>query len=95
MDRKAPGNVVVSFREAQEWCRLPSSGSPASRAALASWISESPANLAAFLMNMMLSVELSSLDSERQFDLEALIASVTRQAPAPADDLYQPERTGC
>jgi hypothetical protein len=32
-------------------------------------------------MDTMLSVELRSLDSERQFDLDALIAAVTQQTP--------------
>jgi len=95
MDRKAPDNVVAIFPDAQEWCRLPSLGSSAGLAAFASWVRESPANLATYLMNTMLSVEMTSLDSERQFDLDALIASVTQQAQAPVDDLHQPESTGC
>ena len=89
MDRKAPENVEVSFRDAQEWCRLPSLGSPASRAAFASWVSESPSNLAAYLMSTMLGVEMSSLDSERQLDLTALIASATQQAQSPLDEPHQ------
>lgn len=88
MNRKAPEDVMMIIREAQEWCRRPSLGSAADRAAFASWVCESPPNLAAFLMNTMLDVELRSLDSERQFDLDALIASAAQQAQAPADDSH-------
>ena len=86
MNRKAPENVRMIIRDAQEWCRLPSLGSSAGRAAFASWVCEPPPNLAAYLMNTMLDVELRSLDSERQFNLDALIASAAQQAQAPVDD---------
>jgi hypothetical protein len=86
MNRKAPEDVMMNIRDAQEWCRLPSLGSPSDRAAFVSWVCESPANLAAYLMNTMLDVELRSLDSERQFDLDALIASAARETQAPVDD---------
>jgi hypothetical protein len=57
---------------------LPSTDDTATRAAFAQCIRESPAALSAFLMETMLSVELHDLDSDRQFDLEALIAMSIR-----------------
>jgi hypothetical protein len=81
MNRDSPENLMTTLRDAQDWDQLLALGSPAERAAFASWIRESPSNLAGYLMNTMLSVELSFLDSVRQFDLDALIDAATQQAP--------------
>jgi ferric-dicitrate binding protein FerR (iron transport regulator) len=82
MNRDSPENVTTTLRDAQDWDQLVSLGGSAERAAFASWLRESPSNLAAYLMDTMLSVELSSLDSERQFDLDALVDTVNQQASA-------------
>ena len=80
MNRDSPENVTTTLGDAQDRDRLVSLGSSAERAALASWVRESPSSLAWYLMDTMLSVELSSLDSERQFDLDALVDTVNQQA---------------
>ena len=79
MNRDSPENVT-SLRDAQDRDQLVSLGGSAERAALASWVRESPSSLAWYLMVTMLSVELNSLDSERQFDLDALVSTVKQQA---------------
>ena len=75
-------NILTTLQDAQDWDQLLALGHSAERAAFSSWILESPSNLAGYLMDTMLNVELSSLDPERQFDLNALIRAVTQQAPA-------------
>jgi ferric-dicitrate binding protein FerR (iron transport regulator) len=81
MNWDSPDNVMTTLRDAQDWDGVLSSGGPAERAAFASWVRESQSNLAVYLKETALSVELSSLDSQRQFDLDALISAVTQQPP--------------
>jgi hypothetical protein len=81
MNRDSREDVVTPLRDAQERDRLRALSGSAERAAFANEIRESPSNLARYLMDTMLTVELSSLDSERQFDLDALISAATQQAP--------------
>jgi hypothetical protein len=82
MNRDSAESILTTLRDAQDWHQLHVLGYSVERAAFSSWILESPSNLAGDLMDTMLNVELSSLDSERQFDLDALIGAVTQQAPA-------------
>jgi len=79
---------MMRLRDAQDWgtCSL---DEPATRAAFIGWVRESPENLAALLINTALNLELSSLDSARQFDLDALIAAASPrlvQAAPTSDD---------
>jgi hypothetical protein len=81
MNQDSPEDVVTSLLDAQEWDQLLASGGSAERAAFVKWLLKSPSNVAGCLMNEVLTVELSSLDSERQFDLNAIISAATQQAP--------------
>jgi hypothetical protein len=81
MNRDSPEDVVTPLRDAQNWDQLLASGGSAERAAFVSWVLKSQSNVAGCLMNEVLAVELSSLDSERQFDLNAIISAATQQAP--------------
>jgi len=74
------GDITHLVREAQSWDRAIKSGGAAERAAFAAWIKRSPQHLQAYvwhvkecLLETMLNVELTGLDSAREFDLEALI----------------------
>jgi ferric-dicitrate binding protein FerR (iron transport regulator) len=76
-------DATMMLRDAQDW-RLLATDDPAARAAFAAWARESPANVAAFLIDTMLNVELNGLDSARQIDLDALISIALRETPSAA-----------
>jgi hypothetical protein len=54
------------------------------RDALARWTRASAANVGEYLMDTTLSVELSGLDAEREFDLDALTAAAILEVSEPA-----------
>lgn len=83
-------DATMMLRDAQDWRAL-AEGDEASRAAFAAWARESPANVAAFLMDAMLAVELNGLDAAKRFDLDAIIEAALQEAPTETPKSEDPE----
>ena len=85
MSRDASEDDEMMLRDAHDWTSLPLDD-PATQATFANWARESPATLSAFLKEAMLNVELTNLDSARQFDLDAIIAAARNQIRQTASE---------
>lgn len=90
MNQDSSENDVVNLRDAQTWNSLPL-GDSVTRAKLVAWLRESPANVRAFLMDCMLSVELGNLDFAGESDLEKLIASAMQRMDKEVPTTEDPE----
>ncbi len=70
MYTREPGGLID---EAQRWERVLKTAGPAELAAFVAWIKRSPQHLDAYLQNLAAETELQQLDSDGNFDIEALL----------------------
>jgi ferric-dicitrate binding protein FerR (iron transport regulator) len=70
---------VELLQQAQEWDETLAAGNAEARKAFADWLRTSPRHVAAYLRVGTVSLELTKLDRDGQFDLKKLRSQTQRQ----------------